>query len=54
MKEIFNKFRFKDEGGSFCGFKWWIKWKIAKWHWKKWLEYEGMSKKIKTGKLKYQ
>ena len=38
---------FKDESGNYCGFKWWYKWKIAKWHWIKWLQYEGMPKNIK-------
>jgi len=46
-EEIIKKFRFKDEGGDLCSFRWWRRWKIAKWHWRKWLEYEGMPKGIK-------
>ncbi len=32
----------KDETGNKVSFSWWLSWKIAKWHWRKWLEYEGM------------
>ena len=39
---------FKDGSGSPCGFKWWLKWNIAFWHLRKWLEYEGMPKGTKN------
>ena len=46
-EEIIKKFRFKDEGGDLCSFRWWRRWKIAKWHWRKWLEYEGLKGHVK-------
>jgi hypothetical protein len=27
---------------------WKVKWVIAKWHWRCWLRYEGMPKRLKT------
>jgi hypothetical protein len=39
---------FKDESGKSVSFTWWIKWKIAKWHWRQWLLYEGMPKQFKS------
>jgi hypothetical protein len=51
MKNILFKkhYLFKDNGGKGkpCGFKWWLRWNIAFWHLRKWLEYEGMPKGIK-------
>ena len=46
INKFINKFRFKDEGGTPCGFKWWWKWTNAKRHWYQWLRYEGMSENI--------
>ena len=45
---LFKKhYLFKDGyGKNPVPFKWWISWKIALWHLKKWLEYEGMPKGI--------
>ena len=37
---------FKSECGTPCSFRWWIRWHIAKWHWKKWLEYRMMPSNI--------
>lgn len=42
---------FKDEAGNDVSFKWWIKWHLAKYHLRKWLEYEGMPKGIKDFQL---
>jgi hypothetical protein len=45
---LFKKYYFfRDGGGTPCGFKWWLRWNIAFWHLRKWLEYEGMPKNIK-------
>lgn len=40
--------KFKDECGVSVNFGWWIRWKIAKWHLRCWLRYEGMPKNLKT------
>lgn len=45
---FFEELMFKDEDGNKVSFEWWRKWKIAKWHWRKWLEYEGMPKGNKS------
>lgn len=42
-----KRYIFYDEGGNNCGFGWWYQWKIAKWHWQKWLEYEGLKGQVK-------
>jgi len=38
---------FRDESKQKVSFKWWLKWIIAKWHWRSWLRYEGMPREIK-------
>ena len=39
---------FHDRIGNKVTFGWWLRWKIAKWHWRCWLRYEGMPKQFTT------
>lgn len=48
MKILFWKRIFVDKNGEYTGFNWWIRWVIAFWHLRKWLEYEGMPKGTKN------
>ena len=41
---------FQDRNGNVVGFIWWLKWKIAYWHLRKCLEYEGMPRGTKEYK----
>lgn len=46
----YHKKIFVDTNGTYAGFRWWVRWKLAEWHLKKWLVYEGMPKNIKNFK----
>lgn len=48
MRTILRKIEFTTKENGPVDLDWYIRWRIARWHWRKWLRYEGMPKYLKT------